>query len=35
MNDKLDPVLYMGLDVATKRDTCALTAITPDDEFET
>jgi hypothetical protein len=35
MNDKLDPVLYLGLDVATKRDTCALTAITPDDEFET
>tara|TARA_R110002051_G_scaffold181862_1_gene251457 strand:- start:5421 stop:6002 length:582 start_codon:yes stop_codon:yes gene_type:complete len=35
MNDRLDPVLYLGLDVATKRDTCALTAITPDDDFET
>lgn len=34
MNERLDPVLFLGLDVATKRDTCALTAITPDDEFE-
>ena len=33
--DRLDPVLYLGLDVATKRDTCALVAVTPDDEFET
>ncbi len=32
--NKLDPVLYLGLDVATKRDTCALTAVTPDDDFE-
>ena len=32
---RLDPVLFLGLDVATKRDTCALVAIPPDDEFET
>lgn len=30
----LDPVLYLGLDVATKRDTCALVAVTPDEKFE-
>jgi phage terminase large subunit-like protein len=34
MKRELDPVLYLGLDVATKRDTCALVAITPDDNFE-
>ena len=30
----LDPVIYLGLDVATKRDTCALVGISPDDAFE-
>ena len=30
-----DPILYLGLDVATKRDTCALVAISPDDTFDT
>ena len=33
--DRLDPVLFLGLDVATKRDTCALVGVTPDDNFET
>ena len=31
---RLDPVLYLGLDVATKRDACALVAVTPDESFE-
>lgn len=30
-----DAILYLGLDVATKRDTCALVAVSPDDAFET
>ena len=31
----LDPVLYLGLDVAVKRDTCALVAVTPDESYDT
>ena len=30
-----EPLLFLGLDVATKRDTCALIAIAPDDSFDT
>jgi phage terminase large subunit-like protein len=30
----LDPLLFLGLDVATKRDTCALAALSPDDSFD-
>jgi phage terminase large subunit-like protein len=29
-----DPVVYLGLDVATKRDTCALVGVAPDDTFD-
>ena len=29
-----DTILFLGLDVATKRDTCALIALAPDDTFE-
>lgn len=35
MPSHIDPVLFLGLDVATKRDTCALVAVTPDDDFDT
>ena len=35
MNRRNDPMLFMGLDVATKRDTCALVALAPDDTFDT
>ena len=31
----LDSILFLGLDVATKRDTCALVALAPDDSFDT
>jgi hypothetical protein len=31
----VDPVLFLGLDVATKRDTCALVALAPDDQLDT
>jgi phage terminase large subunit-like protein len=30
----VDPILFLGLDVATKRDTCALVAVTPDEAFD-
>ena len=29
-----DHVVYLGLDVATKRDTCALVGVAPDDTFD-
>ena len=31
---KVDPIVFLGLDVATKRDTCALVGVTPDEKFD-
>jgi phage terminase large subunit-like protein len=31
---KVDPIIFLGLDVATKRDTCALVGVTPDEKFD-